>query len=150
LLDGAFAIRDLGDDPEPLSVAEERIPFGANFAIRTIEQRAFRYDPNFGLMPNRRRYDDEIEVITRLLESGAGGYWIPEAMVEHCIGRDRQTVRYIAVYYEAWGETQAFGPTPSLPPRRLFWLAFRAEYGRDYSGGCSTTLPLYVSGSRVG
>jgi hypothetical protein len=38
----------------------------------------------------------------RLLRSGATGYWIPEAIVEHRIGRDRQTVRYIADYYESW------------------------------------------------
>jgi hypothetical protein len=29
-------------------------------------------------------------------------------MLEHCIGRDWQTIRYIAAYYESWGETLAF------------------------------------------
>jgi len=59
-------------------------------------------------------------------------------MVEHCIGWDRQTVRYIAVYYEAWGETQAFRnavATAAAPfwfgiPRRIWprllggWLLY--------------------------
>src|SRR6266446_6472716 len=139
LLGGPFAIRDFGNDVQPLSLAESRVPFGANFAIRATEQRAFRYDPNLGLAPGRRRYDDEIEVITRLLETGARGYWIPEAMVEHCIGRDRQTVRYIATYYEGWGETQAFrnaAATAATPfwfgiPRRIWprllvwWVLYR-------------------------
>jgi glycosyltransferase involved in cell wall biosynthesis len=107
-LEGPFAIRDFGDRVKPLSIAGYRIPFGANFAVRAKEQRAFRYDPNLGAAPNRSRTDDEIEVITRLLDSGATGYWIPEAVVEHCIGRGRQTVRYIAASYEAWGETWAF------------------------------------------
>jgi len=139
LLGGPFAIRDFGNDVEPLSIAESRVPYGANFAIRAIEQRAFRYDPNLGLMPNRRRYDDETEVITRLLESGASGYWIPGAMVEHCIGRDRQTVRYVATFYEGWGETCAFRgavATAAAPfwfgiPRRvwprllIWWVLYR-------------------------
>jgi glucosyl-dolichyl phosphate glucuronosyltransferase len=108
VLQGPYAVRDFGNDAQPLSVAEGRLPFGANFAIRTIEQRTFRYDPNLGAGPNRRRAEEEIDVITRLLESGATGYWIPEAYVEHCIGRERQTIRYIADYYTGLGETHAF------------------------------------------
>jgi glycosyltransferase involved in cell wall biosynthesis len=127
-LEGPYAIRDFGDRVQPLSIAGYRIPFGANFAIRAKEQRAFRYDPNLGAAPNRPRADEETDVITRLLESGAAGYWIPEAIVEHCIGRDRQTVRYIAVYYKAWGETwarrnaAATATTPFLfgIPRRIW------------------------------
>jgi glycosyltransferase involved in cell wall biosynthesis len=139
LLEGPFAIRDFGDSVQPLSIAGHRIPFGANFAIRAKEQRAFRYDPNLGAAPNRPRSDDEIDVITRLLASGAAGYWIPEAAVEHCIGRNRQTVRYIAASYEAWGETWAFRHatvTAASPfwfgiPRRIWprlvawWLLYR-------------------------
>ena len=75
----------------------------------------------------------------RLLGSGATGYWIPQAIVEHCIGRDRQTVRYIADYYESWGETLAFrnaATTAAAPfwfgiPRRIWprllggWVLYR-------------------------
>jgi hypothetical protein len=60
-------------------------------------------------------------------------------MVEHCIGRDRQTVRYIAAYYESWGETLAFlnaAATAAAPfwfgiPRRIWprllvwWVLYR-------------------------
>ena len=64
-----------------------------------------------------------------LVAYGATGYWIPQAKVEHCIGRDRQTPRYIAAYYAGLGETNGFGSVPdaaALPfwfgvPRRL-WL----------------------------
>jgi glycosyltransferase involved in cell wall biosynthesis len=139
VLEGAYAIRDFGNEVQPLSIAGYRIPFGANYAVRTIEQRAFRYDPDLGLAPNRRRSDDETDVITRLLKFGATGYWIPEAMVEHCIGRNRQTVRYIAAFYEANGETEAFrtaGAIITTPfwfgiPRRIWprllvwWLLYR-------------------------
>jgi glycosyltransferase involved in cell wall biosynthesis len=117
----AFAIRDFGNEVQPLSVAESRIPYGANFAVRAAEQRVFRYDPDLGLAPNRRRGGDEIDVVTQLLMSGAKGYWLPQAKVEHCIGRERQTVRYIAAYYEGWGETCAFRDA-AVTAAEPFWL----------------------------
>jgi hypothetical protein len=129
VLDGPYAIRDFGDHFHPLSADDEdHFPFGANWAIRAIEQRAFRYDTELGPVPNRIRNQEETDVIRRLLGSGATGYWIPEAMVEHCIGRDRPTVRYIAAYYESWGETLAFrnaAATAAAPfwfgiPRRIW------------------------------
>lgn len=139
ILGGPFAIRDLGTEVRPLSVAEDVVPYGANFAVRATEQRAFRYDPHLGLAPNRRRYGDEMVVVERILGSGAQGYWLPQAKVEHCIGQDRQTVRYIAAYYEGWGETCAFrsaavaaaAPSWFGIPRRIWprvivwWVCYR-------------------------
>jgi glycosyltransferase involved in cell wall biosynthesis len=121
VLVGPYAIRNFGEDVQPLSVAEGRVPYGANFAIRAIEQRAFRYDPNLGLAPNRRRLEDEIDVITRILASGATGRWVADAVVEHCIGHERQTIRYISSYAEGLGETHAFqsaATTAAMP----FWF----------------------------
>lgn len=118
---GAYAIRNFGSNAELLSVAEDRLPFGANFAVRAKEQQAFRYDPNLGLAPNRRRLADETDVITRLLRSGATGYWLPDAVVEHCIGRERQTVGYIAAFHEALGETDACRE-PATAARAPSWL----------------------------
>ena len=140
VLGGPYAIRDFGEHARPLSADDEdHFPYGANWAIRAIEQRAFRYDPELGPIPKRIRNQEETEIIQRLLKSGATGYWIPEAMVEHCIGRDRQTVRYIAAYYESWGETLAFrnaAATAATPfwfgvPRRIWprllvwWVLYR-------------------------
>jgi glycosyltransferase involved in cell wall biosynthesis len=128
ILRGAYAFRDLGNDPIPLSFGEDRVPYGANFAVRAKEQRVFRYNPDLGLAPDRRRYYDEIDVILRILESGAAGYWVPEARVEHCIGREKQTVRYLTDYFAAVGETEAFQRTAATSeiacwfgvPRRLW------------------------------
>jgi glycosyltransferase involved in cell wall biosynthesis len=36
------AARDFGPEELPLSVADGRVPFGANFAVRAIEQRQFQ------------------------------------------------------------------------------------------------------------
>jgi glycosyltransferase involved in cell wall biosynthesis len=135
VLVGAYAIRDFGDHVQPLSADDEdHFPFGANLAIRATEQRAFRYDPELGASPIRGRASEETDVIHRILGSGATGYWIPEAMVDHCIGRNRQSLRYIAAYHEVWGETLAFrnavaiAATPfwfgiprSIWPRLLVW-----------------------------
>jgi glycosyltransferase involved in cell wall biosynthesis len=140
VLGGPYAIRDFGDRVQPLCADDEdHFPYGANWAIRAMEQRAFRYDPELGPIPKRIRNQEETEIIHRLLGAGATGYWIPEAMVEHCIGRDRQTVRYIAAYYESWGETLAFrnaAATAAAPfwfgiPRRIWprllgwWVLYR-------------------------
>jgi hypothetical protein len=107
-LGGPFAIRNFGNEVQPLSLAEGRVPYGANFAVRAAEQRACRYDPDLGLAPNRRRYCDDRDALERLLAAGAPGYLIPQAKVEHCIGQERQTVRYIAAFCEGLGETCAF------------------------------------------
>jgi glycosyltransferase involved in cell wall biosynthesis len=140
VLGGPYAVRDFDDHVRPLSVAEEgHLPFGANFAIRTIEQRAFRYDPNLGLTPNRRRISEETDLILRILRSGATGYWLRSPMVEHCIGQERQTLRYIADYCAGYGEASAFrssttaaatpflfGVPQTLWPRLLIrWLRYR-------------------------
>ena len=135
LLVGPYAIRDFGGDVQPLSADDEdHFPYGANLAIRVAEQRAFRYDTQLGPVPNRIRNGEETDVIHQLLRSGATGYWIPGAIVEHCIGRDRQTVRYVATYYENWAETYAcrtaagadeapfwFGVPRRRWPRLLVW-----------------------------
>jgi len=119
---GPYAIRDFGDDVLRLSADDEdHFPYGANLAIRATEQRAFRYDTKLGPVPNRIRNGEETDVIHRILGSGATGYWIPGAMVEHCIGRDRQTVRYIAAYYENWAETCAFR-TAAATAAEPFWF----------------------------
>ncbi len=142
VLDGPYAIRDFGDQPYPLSAADEdHFPFGANWAVRAVEQRAFRYDPELGPMPTRIRVQEDTDVIRRLLRSGATGYWIPNAIAHHCIGHERQTIRYIAAYYEGFGETWAFrnaSITTLAPflfgiPRRIWprllmwWVLYRCS-----------------------
>jgi glucosyl-dolichyl phosphate glucuronosyltransferase len=108
LIGGAFAIRNFGDQPLRLNVAEGVEPYGANFAVRGAEQRAFRYNPDLGVRPGSRRIGEETDVIKRILDSGAIGYWVPNARVEHCISRERQTVAYIFRHCVAAGETKAF------------------------------------------
>lgn len=106
-LASALAARDFGDEPLPLSVADDRLPFGANYAIRAAEQRRFLYDPNLGAAPGRSRLGEETKAIEAILRSGGAGRWVPMAQVEHCIGVERQTIQYVKQYYMGHGRTAA-------------------------------------------
>ena len=103
-----FAACNLGDCVLPLSVAEGRVPYGPNFALRATEQREFSYDPDLGHAPGRWRRGEEVDVIERVLRSGATGFWLPAARLEHCSDAGQQTTRYVARYFTTAGETIAF------------------------------------------
>ena len=121
LLAWPYGIRDFGDDVLSLSVNDQgHFPYGANWAIRAAEQRAFRYDTRLGPGSNIR-LGEETDVIQRLLGAGATGYWIPGAIVEHCIRREMQTLRYIAAWYESWGESVAFHAADTIVAAS-FWF----------------------------
>lgn len=103
-----LAARDLGDEETPLLLEGGRIPWGANFAIRTEEQRQFLYDPNLGVSPNQRRLGEEAEVIASVFKAGATGWWVPDSKVTHIIPPHRQSRRYVREYFIASGETMAY------------------------------------------
>jgi hypothetical protein len=107
LLGAPYCIRDLPGEAIPLSVAGNRLPLGANFAVRGAEQRQFRYNPELGPGPATQRRGEEHDIIERILRSGAVGYPVPAARVEHCIGHERQTVTYLAQYFAGAGEQDA-------------------------------------------
>jgi glycosyltransferase involved in cell wall biosynthesis len=109
---GMLAIRDFGDAELPLSIAGDRLPYGPNFAVLATAQRAFRYDPQLGHGPRQRRRGEETDVVTRILQSGATGYWVPAARVEHCLSPGMQTTRYVASFCATIGETEAFRSGP--------------------------------------
>lgn len=122
-----FAGCDFGDSVVPLSVT--RIPWGPNFAIRTAEQRANRYDTRLGHAPGQSRRGEEVDVMVRIIRSGATGYWVPGASVEHYSQPEHQTLQYIMRWFSISGETIAFREdTPTSPllfgvPRWL-WRSF--------------------------
>jgi hypothetical protein len=126
-----MAHRDFGEAPLPLSPADDVMPFGASFAVRAAEQRAFPYDPELGVAPGRARCQEETEVVRAILASGATGYWLPGPKVAHCISLRRQTTGYVVRFCAASGETDAFlkarrAPGEGRSGRQLFgaprWL----------------------------
>lgn len=137
MLSGTYAERDFGNIPLPLPVAQtDGLPFSANLAVRTKEQRSVRFNPELGASPSHRRTAEETDVIEAIFAAGATGYWIPDAMVYHRIGRDRQTTHYIANWFARLGETAAFRSGVSPDPARVFgaprwlWRRLAAEWCR--------------------
>ena len=110
LLRGVFGHWDIGKEAQPLWDAQKVycIPCGPNFAIRTAEQQKFRYNLQLGMAPGQKRRGEELDALERVRLSGASGYWVPEARVEHCARREMQTIRYVSNYYRSSGETNAF------------------------------------------
>jgi len=115
----AYAFRDFGNEPSPIT--DLSAPYGANFAVRVKEQRAYLYNPELGA-GTRIATGEETEVIERMFKDGLSGYWVPAATVQHCIPRARQTLRYLSDYYRAQGWRRALqaGDAPSGNGPRLF------------------------------
>ena len=65
---GVYAARDFG--PEPVSLSAHVIPWGANYAVRAVEQARHPYDPDLGYRPGRMIGWEETEVIQALLADG--------------------------------------------------------------------------------
>src|SRR5215510_7387054 len=103
----AYAVRDLGTQPIPLSIQGGALPFGANFAVRTEEQCQYLYDPHLGRKPQSSLVGEETALLTAMLEKGAQGWWVPTARVQHYIPQDRQTIRYLRSFFFGVGESEA-------------------------------------------
>lgn len=106
-LSGLLAERDLGREPVALSLDERNLPYGANFAVRTAEQRQHLYDPELGVSPGQKRLGEETKVLAAILHAGGSGMWVPESRVRHMIPAARQTLDYVRVYQQSVGETWA-------------------------------------------
>lgn len=103
-LQWVYSPRDFGPNPIPLSLVNYKIPLGACFAVRTAEQKQYRYDPALGIAPGQNRSCEETTVIEAILEAGYSGWWLPEAEVRHIIPASRQTLQSVIRAYESAGE----------------------------------------------
>jgi len=107
LFANALAHRDFGDSVREFRQGGAEYPFGANYALRMAEQKATLYAAEFGTAPGRARLGEETVVVERILAAGNTGVYLPDSIVQHCIGHDRQTTAYLEKYFRAAGETQA-------------------------------------------
>ena len=106
IFETAFALRELGDCPFDLNGSV--LPFGANWAVRTSEQRRVAYDPKLGRQPAAINLGgEETLVMEQMLALGAQGVWAPGAIVNHRIPAARQTIDYLKRYYFGNGMTEA-------------------------------------------
>lgn len=103
IIGGVYALRDLGPEVTPLAEEGNRIPYGANYVVRTEIQREFRYDPALGRRGDVLLHGEETAVIQALLRAGHSGWWVPEARVRHWIPEARLTMEHIRRYAEGLG-----------------------------------------------
>ena len=103
-----LAERDLGDAAIQLSQSGDRLPYGANFAVRVQEQRRHPYDPDLGVAPHQRRLGEETAMLLEIVREGGAGVYVPGARVRHIIPEARQTLSYVGIYQQSIGETWAY------------------------------------------
>jgi glucosyl-dolichyl phosphate glucuronosyltransferase len=102
------ARRDLGDAEFQLTFENDRMPWGANMALKTAAQKTVRFDTNLGPSPHFRRTGEETEMLFDLMKTGVTGWWVPASRVRHHIVAQRQNRKYFFRYYYAVGETMAY------------------------------------------
>ena len=99
-----FATRELGKEPLELDGADN-VPYGPNFVVRRREQQQFLYDPDLGRKREAGVLGEETAVVEAIIAGGGRGRWVPDAIVEHWIPKQRQTVKYLRTYYTLLGKT---------------------------------------------
>ena len=123
-LKGCFAARDLGD--EPVAFSKERLPYGANFAIRTDVQKCFPFDVELGRRGQQVHGEDELEMMRRVIDAGFEGSWVPDATVKHFIDKTRMTELYVRDYFIGQGRALvAKGEAWTDSERSLKWRSLR-------------------------
>lgn len=132
-----YAERLFGDAEFAFEAYGKRLPFGANFAIRTATQARYHYDPALGFTQGKLVAGEESQVINDILAGGGSGWWVPGAPVKHRIEPFRQSVAYVRRYFVGQGEQlapQRLADKPGRCPRWLYrkWLgqALRARLHR--------------------
>lgn len=115
LVGGAYAARDLGPSPISLAIDGDRLPYGANFAVRAREQRDHLYDERVGRGAARSALGEESLAIEAVLRAGGTGHWIPAARVTHCIPPERQTEAFIATHASNYGALVEWRKHTGLP-----------------------------------
>jgi len=101
-VEAVYSRRKVGDTPAP--IIPTHVPVGANLAIRHREQSLHLYDTRLGPQPNSAILAEDIVCVRSILASGATGWWVPQARVQHCIPESRQTLKYIRRHHSGYGE----------------------------------------------
>lgn len=100
-----FAERKLGEND--IEFTKQMLPYGANFAVRTRVQRDFHFNTKLGRKGDEVVGDDEIEVMSRMIDGGHHGRWVPGASLRHLIPVERTTEKYVFDYFVGQGRQVA-------------------------------------------
>jgi glycosyltransferase involved in cell wall biosynthesis len=97
--------RDLGGEPVALAVEGNLLPFGGNFMTRSRDHARFRFDPRLGRHPaHPGRGSEETDLLSRMLDAGLTGWWVPGARVRHLVPGARLTTRFLRQHWTEYGE----------------------------------------------
>ena len=99
---GVYATRMLGD--EPIDLTSQRLPYGANFAIRMDAQRNCLFDTALGRQGNDLLGGEEIQMLRKISTQGGRGRWVPDAKLKHVIPEERTTIEYVKRYFVGQGK----------------------------------------------
>ncbi|MCC6982051.1 MAG: glycosyltransferase [Bauldia sp.] len=106
VIGSAYARQLVETDGAP--VRPDRLPYGANFAVRAGVQRRHPFDLALGQAPiGWLRGGEETAVLGAILAEGGSGVWVKDAGLDHVIPPERQTLDYLARYYEGFGRLTA-------------------------------------------
>lgn len=123
-LGGCYACRDLGD--QPFKFSKSRLPYGANFAVRTSVQKDFRFDTTLGRKGHSLDGGDETELLSQLLDQNHIGYWVPKTALDHVIDPARLTEDWIQEYFKGQGRAMVRAGKPWS--RMVWWLKLAGWY----------------------
>lgn len=148
ILKGCFAQRDLGD--ESVAFAENCLPYGANFAVRTGVQIENRFDVALGGRGEEVHGEVELELMRRLIKGGLKGSWVPDAKVQHWIDAKRITEPYIRDYFVGQGKSLvANGKADSEDAKKLrskaSWQYWMYRIKRFFSGANVAKSKIWLS-----
>jgi glycosyltransferase involved in cell wall biosynthesis len=99
-----YAHRDFGNIPVKLN-SRKWIPYGVNLCIRMREQQNFRYNPHLGRCGKEQIRGEETAIVRTMLDSGAEGWWVPDAIIHHVITEDLQTQAHVRRYFIGVGRS---------------------------------------------
>jgi glycosyltransferase involved in cell wall biosynthesis len=130
-LAGCFAGRDLGD--RRVELTSNKLPYGANFAIRGEVLRQYSFATDLGRRENEILGEDELDLMRRLLADGHRGSWVPHNTVQHVIPTNRANAAYVFDYFvgqgralvvngEVWHENSAKLLRESKSEYRKYWI----------------------------
>jgi len=103
IVESAWAIRRIPRERAPFAMEKSFLPFGANLAIRTAEQKRFPYDPKLGPNEDTQMRGEETAVVAQMLDAGEKGVWVPGARVKHYLPAARQTPEFLRGVYRGLG-----------------------------------------------
>ena len=104
LMPGAVGLLNPDLHEGPLSPGGEVLPWGANMAFRRAALGDLRFDLRRGRRPDARLASgEEIALMEDLRKTGAHGVWLPNARLDHHVGAERCTRRYLSGYARGIG-----------------------------------------------